>query len=109
MTVEQSLAAAPAPAPAPDAGESGEPYSVAWWECRTAEDLRDIINRGFAGGQLFRDAVAEAERRASQETKRLRAVAATEALSRRKRRKILWATAASLLAVAVWFGFWLAG
>jgi hypothetical protein len=110
MTVEQSLATAPAPelAPAPDAGDAREPNSFASWECRTAEELRDIINRGFAGGQQFREAVAEAERRASEETKRLRAVAAAEALSRKKRKQILWGAAASLLMIVV-LGVWIAG
>ena len=110
MSVEQSLAAAPTPelVPAPDAGESREQYSAAWWQRQSAEQLRDIINRGFAGGSVFRDAVAEAERRASEETRRLRAVAAAAAASRKKRRQILWGTAASLLIIAV-LGFWIAG
>jgi hypothetical protein len=109
MTIEQSLATAPPPelAPVPDADVAREPSAVAWWGNRTAEELRDIINRGFAGGQQFRDAVAEAERRASEETKRLRAIAAHEALSRTKRRKILWGAAASMLIIAV-LGFWIA-
>ena len=109
MTVEQSLAAAPTSerASLPAAGDARELSAVSWWGSRTAEELRDIINRGFAGGQQFRDAVAEADRRASQETRRLRAIAAAEALRRIKRRKILWAAAAALLIIAV-LGFWIA-
>jgi len=109
MTVEQSLAAAPTSerAPLPAAGDARELSAVAWWGSRTAEELRDIINRGFAGGQQFRDAVVEAERRASEETRRLRAIAAAEALRRIKRRKILWAAAAALLIIVV-LGFWIA-
>ena len=110
MTVEQGLAAAPTPelTPVPDGGDAREPYSVVWWGSRTAEELRDIINRGFAGGQQFRAAVAEAERRASEETKRLRTVAAAEALRRTKRKQILWGAAISLLIIAA-LGFWIAG
>jgi hypothetical protein len=104
MTVDQGLAVVAAP----DATESHEPYSVAWWETRTAEDLRDIVNRGFASGQAFRGAIAETERRARQETRRLREVAAAEALSRRKRNEIFWGVAASVLAIAALLGFWLA-
>jgi hypothetical protein len=110
MTVEPSLAAAPVSerAPAPDAGTTRELYSAEWWQRQSADQLRDIINRGFAGGSVFRDAVAEAERRASEETRRLRAVAAAAAASRKKRRQILWGTATSLLIIAV-LGFWIAG
>ena len=110
MTVEQGLAAAPTPelTPVPDGGDAREPYSVVWWGSRTAEELRDIINRGFAGGQQFRAAVVEAERRASEETRRLRAVAAAEALRRSKRKQILWGAAISLLIIAA-LGFWIAG
>ena len=111
MTVEQSLVAAPAPAPelalAPDAGDARELYSAAWWQRQSPDQLRDIINRGFAGGQVFRDAVAEAERRAREETKRLRAVAVAEALRQSKRKQILWGAASSLLIIAA-LGFWIA-
>lgn len=88
--------------------DSVEPYSFAWWEGRTAEELRDIINRGFAGGQLFNAANAEIERRAREETRRLRDLAAAEALVRRKRMEIIWGLAASVLALATVLGFWFA-
>ena len=87
--------------------ESIEPYSVAWWESRTAEDLRDIINRGFAGGQVFKAANAEIERRAREETRRLREQATAAALARRKRNEIIWGVAAAVLAIAALLGFWL--
>ena len=87
--------------------ESIEPYSVAWWESRTAEDLRDIINRGFAGGQVFKAANAEIERRAGEETRRLREQATAAALARRKRNEIIWGVAAAVLAIAALLGFWL--
>ena len=76
-----------------------EPYSVAWWESRTAEELRDIINRGFAGGEIFKAANAEIERRD---------LAAAEAVARRKRKELIWGVGASVLALAVLLGFWLA-
>ena len=82
-----------------------EPYSVAWWESRTGEELRDIINRGFAGGQAFQSAVAEVERRAREETSRLRAAAALEAERRNKRNRLLIRAAGALAAmtiVAMW-------
>lgn len=88
---------------------SHEPFSVAWWESRTAEQLRDIINRGFAGGPEFAGAVAEVERRARAETRRLRELAAAEALSRRKRSQAIWGVAASTLAIASLLGFWFGG
>ena len=88
--------------------DSVEPYSFAWCEGRTAEELRDIINRGFAGGQLFNAANAEIERRAREETRRLRDLAAAEALVRRKRMEIIWGLAASVLALATVLGFWFA-
>lgn len=90
------------------AAESVEPYSVAWWESRSAEELRDIINRGFAGGQVFKAANAEIERRAREETRRLRDLATAAALARRKRKEIIWGVAVSALALAALLGFWLA-
>lgn len=85
-----------------------EPYSVAWWESLTPEQLRDIIRRGFSSGETFQAAVAETERRARQETKRLRELAAAESLARRKRLEIVWGLAASALSLAALLGFWLA-
>ena len=104
MSMDEALAVVDANA----ALESAEPYSVTWWESRTAEDLRDIINRGFAGGQLFHAANAEIERRAREETRRLRDLAAAQAVSRRKRMEIIWGLAGSALALAALIGFWLA-
>ena len=104
MAVEEKIAVAAAP----DAGDPHVPCSVAWWESRSAEELRDIIKRGFAGGPEFPGAVAEVERRARVETRRLREQAAAEAVSRRKRNEVIWGTAASVLAIATLLGFWLA-
>lgn len=103
MTLDETLAVV-----ANDSAvESIEPYSVAWWESRTAEDLRDIINRGFAGGQVFKAANAEIERRAREETRRLREQATAAAVARRKRNEIIWGVAAAVLAIAALLGFWL--
>jgi hypothetical protein len=93
---------------APAETDAVEPYSVAWWESRTAEELRDIINRGFAGGQVFKAANAEIERRAREETRRLRDLASAAALARRKRNEIIWGVVTSVLALAALLGFWLA-
>jgi outer membrane protein TolC len=102
MTLEESLAVGAAKTDA----DSHEPYSVDWWESRTATQLRDIIKRGFAGGPEFPGAVAEIERRARVETSRLRELAALEALNRTRRKKIIWGIAASALPIAVLLGFW---
>ena len=75
-----------------------EPYSVAWWESRTPEDLRDIINRGFAGGPMFKAANAEIERRAREEVKRLREIAALE---RERRNRLLLRLAGAVAALAI--------
>ena len=102
MTLNETLAAT---------GSSGaenahEPFSAAWWEGRTAEELRDIIKRGFAGGEAFQGAVDETERRAREETRRLREAAAIEAESRRKRKKVI--VMASVATIAASAGVWLA-
>lgn len=86
--------------------DANQPHSAAWWEQRTAEELRDIIKRGFAGGQAFRSAVAEAERRARIETKRLRELAAQESERRNRRNRIILGIAGGAAAIAVaamWF------
>jgi hypothetical protein len=63
-----------------------EAYSPAWWRNRTSEELRDIINRGFAGGDLFAGAAAESARR-SNEARRLAEQEAAE-LSQARRRRV---------------------
>ena len=102
MTMDQTLIVGAANADV----EPSVPYSVAWWESRTAEELRDIINRGFAGGQEFTGAVAEVERRARAETRRLRDLAAAEALARKKRGQMIWRSLAAALVLAALLGFW---
>ena len=92
---------------APTAANDGprEPFSAAWWQNRSAEELRDIIKRGFAGGEAFKGAVAEAERRGREATKRLRAEAAIEAEQRKKRMRIIAAAAVAALLVLIAIGW----
>jgi hypothetical protein len=58
-------------------GEHGHPVDslqadLPWWESRTAEQLREILNRGLAAGDAFTGAAAEIERRASDTARRAR-------------------------------------
>ena len=104
MTYSETIAAAGAS----HANDAREQFSAAWWEHRTAEELRDIIKRGFAGGEAFQGAVSETERRARDETRRLREIAAVEAEQRRKRKRV--AILASIAAVTVASAaYWVAG
>ncbi len=80
---------------------AAEQFSAEWWQRRTAEELRDIINRGFAGGQTFRAAVDEVERRSREETRRLRDVAARQAEAQRKRNRFILAVGGALAALAI--------
>jgi hypothetical protein len=106
MTVEQKFAVTAA------RGTSVRPeqFSAAWWEARSPEELRDIIKRGFAGGDAFQGAVAEAERRAREATTRLRDAAAVAAAKRKKLLKTMTTIGLSTVAVialilGAWFGF----
>lgn len=88
------------------AADSTEAFSVAWWERRTAEELRDIIKRGFSGGSAFEGAVAEAERRARIATTALRAAAAEEAERRRKlKRAVKWIAVVVVAVLGAWLLF----
>jgi hypothetical protein len=105
MTFNETLAVIGTSGP----DEAAEPYSAAWWQRRTAEELRDIIKRGFSGGQAFHGAVSETERRAREETRRLRDVAAVEAERRRKRRRVIILGAfAATVTIAACAGVWVA-
>jgi hypothetical protein len=53
------------------------PLSAEWWELRSAEELRDIIKRGFGVGPAYDGAVAETERRARESVRHLREQKAT--------------------------------
>ena len=102
MTVNETLVATGAR----PAANSDEQFSAAWWQRRTPEELRDIIKRGFAGGEAFQGAVSETERRAREETSRLREIAAIEAEQWRKRKQVILvsvSSAAVLASVSWWF------
>lgn len=106
MTFNETLAATATNAP----DQAPEPYSAAWWDKRSAEELRDIIKRGFAGGQAFQGAVSETERRAREETRRLRDLAVVEAEHRRKRKKaMVLVTITAAVTIAACAGLWVAG
>jgi hypothetical protein len=84
----------------PESGSTdAEPeiHSAAWWHARSAEELRDIINRGFRMGAAFEGASIEAERRAREAVRRTREQA--EALVRREARKRLVTLGAILAAM----------
>ena len=59
-----------------------EPYSISWWQGRTPEELRAIVDRGFGGGEGYHDAMVELERRGEDAMRRMRDEAAAN--SRRK-------------------------
>ena len=85
-------------------GESGQ-FSADWWHSRTPEELRDIINRGFAVGDLLPAATAELARRADEKRRaEEREAAALFELKRRKtwKRRVLFVLA-SLSLIATFF------
>ena len=86
--------------------DASEPFSAAWWQNRTAEELRDIIKRGFAGGEAFKGAVAEAERRGREATKRLREAAAIEAVRHKQRMRLVGFGALAVLVLLVSVGWY---
>ncbi len=104
MTFDETIAAPGASI----ANAEREPYSAAWWHDRTAEELRDIIKRGFAGGDAFQGAVAETERRAREATKRLREAAAVEAERRKKLKKVIILGAIACVTMAASASMWFA-
>ena len=93
MTFEKTLPVAE------EAPQMSEIYSVEWWQSRSAEDLRDIIKRGFSGGAEFSGAVAESERRASEAMRRLRDAASVE--RRQRKRLTLYLALAVIVATVV--------
>lgn len=82
------------------------PYSKDWWEGRTSEELRDIINRGFAGGEIFKGATAEVERRTKLAERAREAAAAEEERQRRAIRLIVLAAVLGVT-IAGSTGIWL--
>ena len=64
------------------------PYSEAWWARLSAEDLHQLVERGFAGGDLFYAAVAETKRREEKAAEFDRLGAAAEAEARRQKKRL---------------------
>ena len=52
--------------------EEPELFSAEWWQVLSAEELRDIIKRGYGVGPAYDGAVAETERRAREALKLVR-------------------------------------
>ena len=93
---------------AEDGPESVEIYSLTWWQSRSSEELRDIINRGFAGGDAFGGALAESERRV-REAARLKEQAYADPIEHAWRIKFaaLSAGIVALFAVLTLAAWWL--
>ena len=70
------------------ADSSPAPYSEAWWERVSAEELHQLVERGFAGGDLFYAAVAETKRREEKVAELGRFEAAAEAEARRHKKRL---------------------
>lgn len=87
-----------------DDGEADQP-SAEWWRRRSPEEIRDLINRGFAGGELFAAATAEMARRSGEARRAAEqeAMALAEAGRRRmwKRRILFVLLSLSLIATFV--------
>jgi CO dehydrogenase/acetyl-CoA synthase beta subunit len=81
---------------------AAEPFSVAWWQSRSTDELREFINRGHRQGPVFDAASAETERRARERLKETqRAAEANVARMKRIRRLILEMLLLTTLAVLV--------
>jgi hypothetical protein len=85
-------------------GFDGQPVPAqpgkSFWKDQTAEQLREILDRGLAAGDAFVAASAEIERRASETARRARQ-ASGEQDGGRQRRVLLVKLAALLAAVAI--------
>ena len=64
------------------------PYSEAWWASLAAEDLHDVVKRGFAAGDLFYAAVAETKRREEKVAEIDRLGTATQTKARRRIKRL---------------------
>jgi hypothetical protein len=86
-------------------GDAGQPTGPmqsgqSFWKDQTAEQLREILDRGLAAGDAFIAAAAEIERRASETARRARQ-APVEQDEARQRRLLLVKLAVLLAAVAI--------
>lgn len=79
---------------------AGRAYPDDWWQSRSSDELREFINRGFAGGDLFAGATAEAARRSSEAQRAAQEDAAVASVRlRRKTRKLLLLRALVLISL----------
>jgi hypothetical protein len=78
-----------------------EPYSVEWWQARSAAELREIIKHGFRLGSAYDGAIAETERRAREATRRMRDQALVESRKRARIRAAVLAAAFVIFASAL--------
>jgi hypothetical protein len=83
-----------------------QPYSRAWWEGRSPEELRELVQSGFRAGTVYECAVQEIERRARELTRRARDQAAVEQKRRKRLQRLLWAGIALLFVITVAVGVW---
>lgn len=82
------------------AGNGPQPYSRAWWQERSGDELREIMSHGFELGPAFDAAMAEAERRACERLK-AEEQAALQRASRIRRIRLIGLTGLSLTCVLV--------
>ena len=95
LTLPQSEGAAPEQTPPPPA------YSPSWWEGRSSDELRLVIDRGLQGGDLFDAAIREMQRRDAQAPVDDAHAIAGEVALRKKRAKLAWAFAALAIVLAL--------
>ena len=96
MVVQDELAHAGPAAPAIE-----EPFSAAWWQNRSSDELRAIVHRGVQGGETFFAAATELERRAREANETLRAEEVHVIEDNRELKKLAWAGLIALpLAIA---------
>ena len=86
------------------------PPPISRWEDRSGEELRSIIQRGFAGGDDFAHAVAETERRAREALHRQDEAGAIKKRHEESVRiSTLAAIAGACVLIAALLGWWLGG
>jgi hypothetical protein len=96
MTVEDTQKTLDARTP-----EEPELFSAEWWQMLSAEELRDIIKRGYGIGPAYDGAIAETERRAREALRRVRE---SESVSRHRIAIIRLSLLGGVLAIVVAVG-----
>jgi hypothetical protein len=84
-----------------EAPQEPELFSAEWWQVLSAEELRDIIKRGYGVGPAYDGAVAETERRAREALKRVRE---SESASRHRIAIIRLSLLGAVLAIVIAIG-----